>query len=417
VIDLTFAANFLLQFAISNSVVAGPLALAALLVQRYAQRPALSHLLWLIVLLKLATPPLVSLPIVAISSQQAGLLPALVGTAVSAHSSAPDAGMLMQINASWPLLFVTIWLAGTLAMCGWSARQARHFDRLLRVTSKAADASLQFQAASLAQSMSLKCMSPILITSANISPMVWWLGGNARIYLPSSMIDSLARHELRSVLAHEMGHVARGDHFVRWLECFVCVLLWWNPLAWWARKNLRICEEVCCDAYVLSRTETRPDAYAGALVSAMEILARPPVYPGVPASRITGGTIERRIRMIVSGESLNQTPRWARGLILAGGVLALPFGCSLIQEQGALEQPEQAETGTAIAGVVNVILDPDMPANQIRVEMNYVDPDDGNAEVKVFQLGAVIDSADESAEVSLDVQPGAPNEVEPNESE
>jgi beta-lactamase regulating signal transducer with metallopeptidase domain len=158
--------------------------------------------------------------------------------------------------------------------------------------------------------------------------------------VPASIVGSLARDELHSILAHETGHVARGDHFVRWLECLVCVLLWWNPLAWWARKILRICEEICCDAYVLAKTASRPDAYAGALVNAMEMLARPPVYPGVPASRINGGIIERRIRMILSGQSLNQTPRWVRGLVLAGAVLALPFGCTLAQEQDELEQPE-----------------------------------------------------------------------------
>jgi beta-lactamase regulating signal transducer with metallopeptidase domain len=189
-----------------------------------------------------------------------------------------------------------------------------------------------------------------------------------------------------------MGHVARGDHFVRWLECLVCVLLWWNPLAWWARKNLPICEEVCCDAYVLAKTESCPDAYAGALVSAMEILARPPVYSGVPASRVNGGIIERRIGMILSGTSLNQTPRWVRGLVLAGAVLALPFGCSLAQEQDEREQPApQARTlrvtddgeilygqdKMVTGGVVRVIIDPDIPDNQVRITMQPSGPDEG----------------------------------------
>src|SRR5207247_1390399 len=42
---------------------AGVLALVALAVGRYSRRPALVHCLWVLVLIKLITPPLVSLPV------------------------------------------------------------------------------------------------------------------------------------------------------------------------------------------------------------------------------------------------------------------------------------------------------------------------------------------------------------------
>src|SRR5262245_25460491 len=46
-----------------NALLAGALALAALAVGRLSRRPALVHSLWVLVLLKLVTPPLVSLPV------------------------------------------------------------------------------------------------------------------------------------------------------------------------------------------------------------------------------------------------------------------------------------------------------------------------------------------------------------------
>jgi hypothetical protein len=53
----------LLQIGLSNAVVAAVLAVPAVLVSRCCRRPALAHALWLLVLLKLVTPPLFRLPV------------------------------------------------------------------------------------------------------------------------------------------------------------------------------------------------------------------------------------------------------------------------------------------------------------------------------------------------------------------
>jgi hypothetical protein len=53
----------LLSIAVSNAVAATVLALVTIAVSTVYRRPALVHGLWLLVLLKLVTPPLVFLPI------------------------------------------------------------------------------------------------------------------------------------------------------------------------------------------------------------------------------------------------------------------------------------------------------------------------------------------------------------------
>src|SRR6516165_5417908 len=52
-----------LEVGLSNAVLAGLLALVAAVVSRVARRPALAHSLWLLVLLKLVTPPLLRVPL------------------------------------------------------------------------------------------------------------------------------------------------------------------------------------------------------------------------------------------------------------------------------------------------------------------------------------------------------------------
>ncbi len=53
----------LLQVVLSNLVVAGFLAVVAVVVDRLGRRPALSHGLWVLVLIKLITPPLIYVPL------------------------------------------------------------------------------------------------------------------------------------------------------------------------------------------------------------------------------------------------------------------------------------------------------------------------------------------------------------------
>src|SRR5947208_3853729 len=55
--------TWLLTVALKNAILVLPLAALALVTARWLRRPALAHVLWAIVLLKLLTPPLVDVPV------------------------------------------------------------------------------------------------------------------------------------------------------------------------------------------------------------------------------------------------------------------------------------------------------------------------------------------------------------------
>ena len=84
-----------------------------------------------------------------------------------------------------------------------------------------------------------------------------------RVVIPATLPKQIGSERLRWILAHELAHVKRRDHLVRWLEWLACVAFWWNPIVWWTRRNLRLDEEVACDAMVLDRLNAEPRAYAG----------------------------------------------------------------------------------------------------------------------------------------------------------
>ena len=161
--------------------------------------------------------------------------------------------------------------------------------------------------------------------------MVWWEGGRIRVIIPAFLLAELTREEARSILAHELAHVRRRDYVVRWLEWIACSAFWWNPAAWWARRQLRLAEEACCDALVPGASGSSPKSYANALLRVVDVVsASPPLRAPVLASA-AGGVgqtrfLERRLKMIVEDNTTTTTPRWLRTGAWIAAVCALPLG-------------------------------------------------------------------------------------------
>lgn len=314
--------DILLWHAAGNVVLVSPIALVAWWIQAKLERPLVAHLIWLLVLVKLVTPTLMSIPL---SMSRTAEPEAFV-----ASSSAPVSAAL---PLSWGSVVLSIWAAGSAVIVVWSICRIARFNRLLKMSSVEADEALIRAGDRLARRLGLKRAPAVLTTSANVSPMVWWIGGRAEVYLPASLASHKNPRSLDLILAHELAHIRRRDHFVRWLEWAVCVLFWWNPIAWWARCNLRRTEELCCDALVLSTLEVGGRVYAHSLLSTLEAISRPVARPPAVASEITGGGLmERRIKMIVSKTSMAVAPRWIRNTVLLGAAALLPLGFSAAQD-------------------------------------------------------------------------------------
>ena len=326
--------DLLLQVGVSNLCISLVLAMAAWAVQRTGKRPSVVHLLWLLVLAKLVTPPLFTLPLVAIPGASVMGDVAIHGSSTSTAMPGDPVAEIATITALEFLRSgaVLLWLLGSACVLVWSLIRVLRFDRLLRMASEPASDELQQLAAQLAMRLGLSTPPTIHLTAAQLSPMVWWVGGAVRVFLPAALPREIDARQLRLIVAHELAHVRRRDHLVRWLEWSACVCFWWNPVVWWARRNLRANEEVCCDALVLERLHPNPHIYANSLLSVVEFLSSPVLRPPAMASEInSGGFLERRLKMIVSNPSTLKTPRWLHGAILLTALGLLPIGVAYAQ--------------------------------------------------------------------------------------
>jgi hypothetical protein len=155
--------------------------------------------------------------------------------------------------------------------------------------------------------------------------MVWGLARPV-LLVPESLLDRLNDAALDTLLVHELAHLARRDHWVRVLEFFALGLCWWNPLAWFARRELREAEEQCCDAWVPRVLPGAARTYAAALVDVLDFLSE--ARPSLPPLACGVGQLhdlKRRLTMIMRGTTPHALGRLAGLTVIGLALLLLPL--------------------------------------------------------------------------------------------
>ncbi len=121
-----------------------------------------------------------------------------------------------------------------------------------------------------------------------------------RLLIPPSFLNSLGEEDLRCVFFHELGHLKSHDIGISWLVNVLQVIYWFNPIVWYAFHNMRIDQEVACDAYVLSRIKyVNPADYANTIVDILERFVQNRQLPSLAGIIENKSQIKRRIAMIL----------------------------------------------------------------------------------------------------------------------
>jgi hypothetical protein len=144
--------------------------------------------------------------------------------------------------------------------------------------------------------------------------------------LPAALWERLAPDQQDTLLAHELAHLRRRDHWVRRLELLVLGLYWWHPVVWWGRRQLHEAEEQCCDAWVVWALPAAARAYATALLETVTFLSQS--RRALPVTASGAGHVrplKRRLAMILR-DPPSRTLTWGGALVvLALAALLLPL--------------------------------------------------------------------------------------------
>ncbi|HWB11894.1 MAG TPA: M56 family metallopeptidase [Pirellulales bacterium] len=254
--------NDLLTIVGHNVVAALVLSVLVYALTRVWRNPPVAHVLWLVVLLRLVAPPVVRLnwhdtgtpdsagaggEVLAEIPQFGEPKPeqgprfidrpaAQANPQVSAASSTKHQ-VASAMRVSWkdgrPVL-CWLWLGGSALCAGIAVTRIVRFERRLRDTLPGSE-RLRRLARTVGGRLGVRGVPDVRYVESVDVPFVWWpfvswTGRRPTIVLPMRLAAQLDDTSLLLILAHELAHLRRRDHWVRAVELIVSTIYWWNPL-------------------------------------------------------------------------------------------------------------------------------------------------------------------------------------------
>jgi beta-lactamase regulating signal transducer with metallopeptidase domain len=249
--------------------------------------PRVHHLIWLVVLLRLAIPIDISSPLGLLTPRADSTALAVVpsgwlvestervapaGTPAGPSSYATDDLERRHVQTSaWegPALWLSaLWIVGVIALLGVVLLRVHRARRLLGSASLA-DSSIRAEVANLSRRLAIE---PPLVKIADPemrlpSPAAFGLR-QPTILLPEELTTRWTASEREPLLVHELAHLRRRDLWVNALQLVVQTLYFFHPLVWLANRSLRVVRELACDEEVARFYGSNSSRYARALLRA-----------------------------------------------------------------------------------------------------------------------------------------------------
>ena len=409
----------MLGWLVETSAVAALMAVPALWATwRGKLGPSARHLLWLVVLVKMVTPPLVrwpervsslaAMPAPSVASapvpvveevgvasadlDESGLFDevAYVGPVTEEVAAEPIAAAPAPARVTWPIgRWLGIgWVVGSVGLAGLQLARIVAFERRLRSTAEA-PGWLVDELTNAGASLGVR-PPRVEVVEGIASPMLWCLGPS-RLLLPLSLVKTLPADRWRGVLAHELAHLRRGDHWVRRLQLAAGLIWWWNPVYWMAVRRLDAEAELACDAWVVAADPKGRRRYAETLIDVCETFSR--TWTPMPALGMAGEGrfFEKRLTMILRENVSNRSG--FRGLAAATlvAVLGLPTWSAAQDDAAKAVDGKTVVTETVTA---NVRIVEGKPVDEVRTVTIYGDGTKG----ETINFTANIDEPKQDAE-------------------
>lgn len=317
--DYTLLLNPVIQLGLDTlfkSTVLFCLALALLSCIRRQISSSSAHLILLATFICVALIPILGVVTSATTDPLVGLGTLTVFT-LSSELSAPTS----ETATSTELLFVLVYITGSLALVGHLLNSARRLVRLHERNSDIDDPELHKRFLSLALSIGLRRELKLNKNPEIQSPLSYGLF-NPVVVIPEAFFHWEVEVQ-NEVLLHELNHIKRLDWLSLIFTRLLCSLLWINPLVWIAAKRLHDESEQACDSAIANNEDDRIRyakdllqlAREQKLIATKNLLAQP---------MFDGGELTMRIQNILEGKISKGVTRTAfNTLMLAVALFAL----------------------------------------------------------------------------------------------
>jgi TonB family protein len=252
------AAMFLLACSAKATLLLGVAWFIARVTPRFSA--AFRHTIWAAAILGTLVLPILVLLMPAWHSTVLGNAAAVWGEGQSAAANGSagktpvtivDAVLTAPATARWAVLVLISWGIGFIV---FAARIISGLLGLMRVAAHSEPLSGEYweqRAAEICGRMKIKRRVWLLQSAEATAMPVTWGAFRPAILLPASA-KSWPDTRKRSVLAHEVAHIARMDWLFQILAEMARAIYWFHPLAWIAARRLRMEGEQACDDSVLN---------------------------------------------------------------------------------------------------------------------------------------------------------------------
>lgn len=306
------------------------------------RRPALRYGLWMIVLVKLVTPPLIELRLMpywqsltTIEREPVSNVPldvevapmsasVPIETSINLPAMPLETVVVTEPAFDWRPWLLAAHIGGIALILSLSLRQVRRLRRALH-HSDCGDKRVLRIVHSAAETMGMTRPPKVSLVNASVPPLLWVGRNGPLIVLPRGLVDEMSDEQLTCVVSHEMAHYLRRDHWGNAASWLVSAAFWWHPVVWWVRRELRTTQEACCDALVISRSVASRQSYAKTLFQALEFLQSHHAPVPALASGFGGKSSTQRRFEMIANPKVNHRLSWWNYLLLLAALAALPF--------------------------------------------------------------------------------------------
>ena len=254
----------------------------------------------------------------------------LPSTVIDAAAASPFAGPLIRLTLfAWAVgaLFIAMKLLAGLARLAWvSARSVEVVEDSWTKTASGLCARLG----------STRPVKMLLSSDPASMPLTWGFL-RPRILLPAGAME-WSPERRRTVLSHELAHIARNDWLAQICGELTRAIYWFHPLVWFATAKLRSESERACDDSVLN-SGVDPSHYANQLLELARTLKNAHRGWSTALAFTRPSNLERRFIAMLN-PNLNRG-----GISRRTGLLLKVAALSLLLPLSALRLPGQNLSG------------------------------------------------------------------------
>lgn len=180
------------------------------------------------------------------------------------------------------------------------------YKRLRRESARArepVDPRLKVLIEDLSQTMGLKHPPGILLSHGNWATPCAIGRRHPALVIDPDLMKEFEADELRAIIAHELGHIQRGDCLWHWLSVLLRDVQFYNPFSHLSLARLGLEREKACDRAAIEMAHIPPRVLAGSLVKTLKLLvakeAQP--LPGYSLGFLRGDDgMEKRLSFLLS---------------------------------------------------------------------------------------------------------------------